>query len=89
MSGGGSIAAMVASMKNNKRTRKSAIEKLKENGSYTTHTELHFDKKATKHQLKTIRERIKKENQIRFRNKAILLVSFILIIIYFVGFVKL
>lgn len=89
MSGGGSIAAMITTKKNNKRTRKSALKRLKENGSKSTKTELHFENKATKYQLKTIRDKIKKENTIRFRKKAIVIVSLILIIINIVGFVKL
>jgi hypothetical protein len=89
MSGAGSIGAMITSMKNMKRTRISALQKLKENGRYSTNIELHFDKEASKHQLKTIREKIKKENQIRLRNKALIIISMILILIYIVGFVKL
>ncbi|MBL4605212.1 MAG: hypothetical protein JKY02_06010 [Flavobacteriaceae bacterium] len=83
------ISAMATSLKNNKRDRKNALEILKENGGYSTKTELRFDKKATKNQLKNIREKIKKENRTRLRNKTLLILSIILILIYFVGFVNL
>ena len=90
MSFGGVVSAMVTSLKNNKRSRPSAFEKLEKNGiEYSSKTELHFDKNATKHQLKKIREKIKKENHVRFRNKIIIIAGFVIILIYIIGFVKL
>jgi hypothetical protein len=41
-----SIAAMVMSIKNNKRARQSAFKKLDKNGSYSTKTKLFFQKNA-------------------------------------------
>lgn len=84
---GGSVSAMLASLKNNKRTRPSAFKKLKENGAeYTSRTTLHFDQKSTPAQLRALRKRIKKENRIAFIKKAvimgILLVGIILTIIF-------
>ncbi|MFY0630303.1 MAG: hypothetical protein JXR05_07965 [Flavobacteriaceae bacterium] len=83
------ISAMVTSLKNNKRSRKNALEILKENGGYSTRTKLHFENTATKNQLKKIRDKIKKENNVRLRNRALFIFVTILIIIYVVGFVKL
>ena len=86
MSFGGAVSAMVTSLKNNKRDRKSALKKLKENGEYSQKTELHFDKLASPSQLREIRERIQKENKTRARKKIIVLIVICIILIYFVGF---
>lgn len=58
---GGATSAMIASLKHNKRTRKTSFDKLekyqKENKS-----KLHFDKKASEKDLEIIRNRLKKKN---------------------------
>jgi len=88
MGGGGSIAAMISSMKNNKRTRKSTLEKLEENGKYSTKTELFFKKNATKSQLREIREKLKEENRKSFREKFIVIAIVLVVAIYLIGFAK-
>lgn len=86
---GGSVGAMLASLKSNKRARPSAFKKLKENGvEYTTKTELHFDKKSTPAQLRALRKQIKKENRIALIKKAIIIGILLVIIILVVGFIK-
>ena len=59
---GGSVSAMVSSLKNNKRSRVSTFSKLKryENVKYKNGR---IEKKATPQQLKEIRERLQKENK--------------------------
>ena len=60
MSFGGAVAAMITSLKNNKRNRVSAFEKM--DGFETdTHTKLHFDKSASQKQLLEIKKKIQKE----------------------------
>ena len=79
-----SIAAMVMSIKNNKRARQSAFKKLDKNGSYSTKTKLFFHKNASKKQLRDIKEKLRKENKkVLIRKTAI-----ILILIYCIGFAK-
>lgn len=86
---GGSVGAMLASLKNNKRARPSAFKKLKENGvEYTTKTELHFDKKSTPAQLRALRKQIKRENEIALIKKAIIIGILFVLIILAVGFIK-
>ena len=53
-----SIAAMVMSIKNNKRARQSALKKLDKNGSYSTKTKLFFHRNASKKQLRDIKEKL-------------------------------
>ena len=55
MSSAGSISAMVTSLKNNKRDRKSALKRLKESSTrYSVSEKLHFEKKASPLQLKKL-----------------------------------
>jgi hypothetical protein len=77
MSFGGSVAAMVSSIKNNRRTRPSTFKKLKgyENGIYKKGT---INKKASPKLLKDIREKIKRQNNIRLIKKGALLSLLIL-----------
>ena len=59
---GGSVSAMITSLKNNKRSRASVLEKLKEYENIK-YKEGKIEKKATPQQLKEIRERLQKENK--------------------------
>ena len=80
-----SIAAMVMSIKNNKRARQSAFKKLDKNGSYSTKTKLFFQKNASKKQLRDIKEKLRKENKkALIRKTAIILI----LLIYCIGFAK-
>tara|TARA_R110000787_G_scaffold70646_15_gene157110 strand:+ start:4725 stop:4985 length:261 start_codon:yes stop_codon:yes gene_type:complete len=82
------ISGMVTSLKNNKRVRKNALEILTENGGYSQKTELHFKKKATKSQLREIREKLKEENRKSFRKKIIVIAIVFVVAIYLIGFAK-
>ena len=77
---GGSVSAMVTSLKNNKRTRPSAFKKIKhlEKGKYKKGS---IDKKASPELLKDIRQKTKKEQKIRLIKNLIALI--ILITIFF------
>ncbi len=80
---GGSVSAMMTSLKNNKRTRPSAFKKLKgfENGAYKDGS---IDKKASPKLLKEIREKTIKENKERLIKKIVVLgaiaITFFLIV---------
>jgi len=89
MSFGGVVGSMITTLKNNKRERKSALKRLKDNpAEYSDGNELHFEKKASPMQLKKIREDLQRENKkIMIRNIAIVVI-FMLILIYFIGFAK-
>ncbi|WP_428742582.1 hypothetical protein [Tenacibaculum sp.] len=71
MSFGGAVSAMVTSLKNNKRKRVSAFEKL-ERFQKENDDKLHFKKSASKKELIQIKIRLQKENKIRFIRKSIL-----------------
>ncbi len=86
---GGSVSAMLASLKNNKRNRPSAFKKLKENGvEYTSRTKLHFDQKSTPAQLRVIRKRIKRENRIAFAKKVIIMGALLTVIVLVIILMK-
>lgn len=89
MSFGGAVGSMLTSLKNNKRDRKSALKRLKENpAEYAEGGQLHFEKKATPAQLHKIREDLKRENRKAFIRKAVIIGIILLLFIYFIGFAK-
>ncbi|WP_439131403.1 hypothetical protein [Polaribacter sp.] len=55
MSFGGAVSAMITSLKNNKRTRVSAFDKIK-NNTTKSKIKLHFNKEATSEELLKIKE---------------------------------
>lgn len=74
---GGSVSAMIASLKANKRNRVSTFEKIK-NFKKSTKSELFFPKKATQKELKKVREKIQQQNNIRFyKNIIAIIICFI------------
>ena len=81
MSFGGSAAAMIASIKANKRRRISTFEKLK-NFKKAKKSTLLFPNKATKKDLKEIRERIQQQNKTSFIKKVVAIIS-ALVVLYF------
>lgn len=89
MSFGGAVSAMMTSLKNNKRDRKSALKRLKDNpAEYGEDGKLHFENTATPAQLKKIREDLKRENKkIMIRNVTIIVVV-MAVLIYFIGFAE-
>ncbi|MEQ6123621.1 hypothetical protein AAON49_05425 [Pseudotenacibaculum sp. MALMAid0570] len=89
MSFGGAVGAMITSLKNNKRDRKSALKKLKDSGvEYSDKTELHFENEASPMELKKIREKVKEENRKIIIRNIIIMTVIMLIAIYFIGFAK-
>ena len=83
---GGSVSAMITSLKNNKRSRVSTFKKLKEYENIK-YKKGDIGKKATPHQLKEIRERLQKENkQIRKKRISILAIFALVLVISFILF---
>tara|TARA_R110001632_G_scaffold125748_1_gene239157 strand:- start:20445 stop:20711 length:267 start_codon:yes stop_codon:yes gene_type:complete len=82
----GVVQAMISSIKNNKRSRPSALINLKKNGNYSSKTKLQFKKTASKSQLREIREQLKEENRKSFRKKIVLLFIMLAAAIYLIGF---
>ena len=83
-----SAAAMIISIKNNKRARKSAFKKLDKNGSYSTKTKLFFHRNVSKKQLRDIKEKLQKENKRVLVKKTTAILILLIIVIYFIGFAK-
>jgi F0F1-type ATP synthase delta subunit len=83
----GSIAAMITTLKNNKRTRISTFEKMK-NFKDGKNIQVSFDKKATPHQLKNIREKLQRENSKKLKRNVAIFATLIGLLIYVIGFVK-
>ena len=77
---GGSVAAMIATIKNNKRNRVSTFDKIKDYKK-SNKSKVYFDKKASPLDLKKIRDKIQKENELVFRKKVLFLLISIFIII--------
>ena len=84
---GGSAAAMIASLKANKRKRVSTFDKIKD-FKEGKEIKVHFKNKATPKQLKEIREKIQEENKKALTKKVVLISVLLIIIIYVIGFVK-
>ena len=85
----GVVQSMISSLKNNKRDRKSALKRLQENpAEYSDGNDLHFEKKASPMQLKKIREDLQKENRKIMIRNIVIVVVFMLVLIYFIGFAK-
>jgi|TARA_B110000902_G_scaffold242574_1_gene294046 uncharacterized membrane protein len=82
-----SISGMITSLKNNKRTRVSTFEKMK-NFKEGKNIQVSFDKKSTPDRLKRIKEKLQAENKKSLRGNIIIIIVAISIIIYVIGFVK-
>ena len=83
---GGATSAMITSLKNNKRTRKTSFDKL-EDYQKESFSKLSFNKKTNKEDLEKIRLRIKKEQKITFFKNTLLFIFISLLLIYLIGFV--
>ncbi|APG65524.1 hypothetical protein LPB136_09200 [Tenacibaculum todarodis] len=86
MSFGGSVSAMISSLKSNKRERTSAFKKLKNTGGLSG--KLHFDKKASKKQLTIIKEKLQEENKKTLVKNSIIFIVLLCVFIYFFAFHK-
>ncbi|WP_442267684.1 hypothetical protein ACSIGC_08450 [Tenacibaculum sp. ZS6-P6] len=86
----GSTSAMITSIKNNKRPRKSAIEKLKKHSHFGKDDsyELSFNKTATEKQLEQIRLEAKKENRRKLLSFLIPIGLISIATLIAIGFVK-
>ena len=82
-----SISGMITSLKNNKRTRVSTFEKMK-NFKEGKNIQVSFDKKSTPDRLKRIKEKLQAENKKSLKGNIIIIIVAISIIIYVIGFVK-
>ena len=77
---GGSVAAMISSLKANKRNRVFTFDKIKD-FKKSERSELHFKKKASPLELKKIRDKIQRENETVFRRKVLFLVFSLIILL--------
>ncbi|WP_435414489.1 hypothetical protein [Polaribacter aestuariivivens] len=84
---GGSVSAMIASLKANKRTRVSTFEKIKD-FKKSNKNKLHFKNKATPEEIVKLREKLQKENNILFLRKVLIIVILLVAIFYAIGFVE-
>ncbi|MCL7755055.1 hypothetical protein [Polaribacter sp. Z022] len=80
---GGSVAAMIASLKANKRTRVSTFDKIKD-FKKSSKTELYFKKKASPLELKKIRDKLQKENDANFKRKILFLITLLIILLFLI-----
>ncbi len=84
---GGAVSAMITSLKNNKRNRKSTFEKL-EKFRKENNDKLYFKNAATKEELEEIRFKMKKENRISLIKNITLFTVVFIILCYIIGFVN-
>ncbi|MDN3620581.1 hypothetical protein QWY81_14040 [Polaribacter undariae] len=87
MSFGGSVAAMIASLKANKRNRVSTFDKIKGHKK-SEKSELHFDKKATPYELEQLKKRLIAENNTIFKRKVLILVVMITAILIALNYIE-
>ncbi|TDQ21875.1 hypothetical protein [Tenacibaculum caenipelagi] len=83
MSFGGAVSAMITSLKNNKRKRVSAFEKL-ERFQKENDDKLYFKKTASKEELAHIKIRVQKENRNQLIKNSIIYFLIFGILIYIV-----
>ena len=84
---GGSVAGMIVSLKNNKRNRKSAFEKLDRFQKENSDT-LHFKNSATQEELEAIKSCIKKENNVLLIKNILLFVIALAILYCAISFIN-
>lgn len=84
---GGATSAMISSLKNNKRSRKSAFEKL-DKYQKDKNSKLFFDKTASEEQLAVIRHEIRRKNTRSFIKNTIAIVLLLIALFYVIGFVN-
>ena len=87
MSFGGAVSAMMTSLKNNKRTRVSAFNKLKGYDGIK-YKKGRIEKKATPEQLKKIREKLQRENKKDLLITIIVIVSLLILSFVIFNYVK-
>ena len=80
---GGSVSAMITSLKNNKRKRVSAFDKL-ERFQKENDDKLYFKKSASKKELIQLKKQVLKENKNQLIKNSILFFLIFIILIYIV-----
>ena len=89
MSFGGAVSAMITSLKNNKRSRKSTFEMLERTGSINNQSQkLVFENEASSAQLLEIKKKTQLENRKTFINNAIIFTVSLALLIASIGFVS-
>ncbi|RKF04242.1 hypothetical protein C8N26_0905 [Tenacibaculum lutimaris] len=78
---GGSVSAMITSLKNNKRKRVSAFEKL-ERFQKENDDKLYFKKSASKKELVQLKKQVLKENKNQLIKNSILFFLIFVILVY-------
>jgi len=78
---GGSVSAMITSLKNNKRKRVSAFEKL-ERFQKENDDKLYFKKSASKKELVQLKKQVLKENKNQLIKNSILFFLIFIILVY-------
>ncbi|MEQ3498721.1 hypothetical protein ABMY20_03065 [Tenacibaculum sp. SSH1-16] len=86
MSFSGSVSSMITSLKNNKRKRTSAFEKL-ERFQKEKNDKLFLKKTANEKQLKNIRLKIKRQQQVNFIKNILALIATFLTLLYIISLV--
>lgn len=84
---GGATSAMITSLKNNNRNRKSTFNKLEKHLN-TNNDSLYFENTSTQKELEKIKERIIKRNKKSLLIKATLLTILLLTTFFVIGFVN-
>ena len=87
MSFGGSVAAMISSLKTNKRDRLSTFDKIK-HLKKGKHTAVYFENKATSKELEKLRAKIQHEKSFQSLKKISILLVIIALLVYAIGFVE-
>ncbi|TXD65472.1 hypothetical protein [Polaribacter glomeratus] len=78
---------MIISLKNNKRTRVSTFDKLK-NFKEGKNIQVAFDKKGSPYKLKKIKEKPQEKNKKLLKRNLLIIIAIISMVIYGIGFVK-
>ena len=84
---GGSVSAMIASMKTNKRSRISTFDKIK-HLKKTNHIAVHFKNEATPKELKILKAKIQRNHKKKALKSVVILLVIIALLIYAIGFVE-
>jgi|TARA_B110000238_G_C16127333_1_gene439804 hypothetical protein len=84
---GGSVSAMIASMKANKRSRVSTFDKIK-HLKKRNHIAVHFKNEATPKELKILKAKIQRNHKKKALKSVVILLVIIALLIYAIGFVE-
>jgi len=88
MSFGGSVSAMISSLKNNARKRKTIFDKKSKSIRGTINKVYLSEIKADPAQLEEIRSRMKKENKIKFIKIILTVVAILALFVFLISIYK-